>query len=214
MAMLKKKKAKAARIFDTISDIGSLFMATIYILYVVLLLIFDVGVLWLNWSMFGITILYIIFFVVKMSTLNKLAEAKIIKRRTLFAFRYSKWAMKIVNAVFVIIAVATTQHTAGNVFLMIGVFVVGFSFLISVMWDVTWFVLRRKFRDIWQGWENLSPEEKGDRINMLIDRLLQSIDNIAGVDVKQEVVLSRLKKGKEINGHEDDDHESQESQTQ
>ena len=58
------------RIFDTVADVGSIVMASIYFIYVGLLLMFGLGVLWLNYVMLGITLLYLIFFIIKMFTFN------------------------------------------------------------------------------------------------------------------------------------------------
>ena len=140
--MARPEKIKPARIFDTMADVGSLFMAIMYTLYVALLLIFELGTRWLNWCMLGITIIYFIFFMIKISALNTILDKKNVARRARFILRYSKWAMKIINAAFVCIAIATTRHGDNNVIMMVGVFVVGFSFLISVLWDVLWFIMR------------------------------------------------------------------------
>jgi len=188
--MAKIKKIKPARIFDTLADVGSLFMAVVYILYVALLLIFDYGTTWLNWTMLGITIVYILFFVIKLSAINGIFEKRGVQRRAKFIIRYSKWSMKLINAAFVCTAIATTRNSEGNVLMMVGIFIVGFSFLISVLWDVAWFVVRRKMNDLKLNWDNLSQVDKSKRIEMIVDTFIHSLDSITGVDVTQSVQLT------------------------
>jgi hypothetical protein len=194
---VEKPKIKPARLIDTIADVGSLFMAIMYILYVVLLLIFKLGPPWLNWCMLSITIIYIIFFVSKVAALNSLFEKKQFQRQARFILRYSKWAMKIINATFVCIAIATTKDTSHNVIMLVGVFVVGFSFLISVMWDVLWVIVRRRMKDFKGDWDNLSPTDRSKRVEMILDAFFHSLDNITGVDITESVkttAAGRLKK--------------------
>ena len=186
----KKTMRSAGRVFDSIADVGSLFMAILYILYVALLLIFHLGTLWLNYFMLAITILYIAFFIVKLVSLNKILEKNNVGRNVRFILKYSKWSMKIVNASFVIIAIATTSSQSNNIIMMLGIFLVGFSFLISVMWDIGWFVARRKLGELKDGWDNLSLEEKHKRIEMFLGSLMKSLDSITGVDVAKSLSIT------------------------
>ena len=202
------KKIKPARLFDTMADVGSLFMAVIYTLYVVLLLIFDLGTRWLNWCMLGITFIYVIFFIVKIVALNSILAKKNVQRHAKFFLRYSKWSMKIINATFVCIAIATTRNES-NIIMMVGVFVVGFSFLISVLWDVAWFIISRKLSEIRINWNNLSRKDKNKRIEMIIDTLIQSLDSITGVDITESVAITA---GRRIRQDQEDSEEVQKPQ--
>ena len=188
MAMGKKRKKlklKSGRVLDTISDVGGIFMAIIYTLYVSLLLIFNMGTRWLNWVMLVITFLYIAFFITKIVVLNRMLETKVIQKKTKLALKYSKWSMKIINAAFVIAAIATTTgHSDGSVMMMVGVFIVGTTFIISLAWDILWRIVSKKLREFRIGWDNLSQKEKNDRIQSLIESFLSNIDDIAGVDLR------------------------------
>lgn len=188
--MERTAKIKPARIFDTIADVGSLGMATLYVLYVALLLIFKLGTPWLNYCMLAITFIYIVFFVAKIAALNAILEKNKVQKRARFILRYSKWSMKLINAVFVILSIATTsQFYDADVIMMVGVFLVGFSFLISVMWDTVWFIVRRKLRFYKQGWDGLSTVEKNKRIEQIVGVFIESLDNFAGVKITESVTF-------------------------
>jgi len=188
--MGKKKKFKTGQIFDTLADVGSLFMAILYILYVALLLIFEFGTPWLNYCMLGITFFYIIFFALKMTTLNKIIEMKNVQRKTRFILKYSKWSMKLINAIFITLLIATaSRHDSGNIFMMIGVFIAIFSFVISIMWDVGWYIARRRMREFRTNWNTLSRQQKNARISTLLEDFLQSLDYLTGADVSEKLTV-------------------------
>jgi len=183
----KKEKLKTGQIFETISDVGSVFMAILYILYVAILLIFDFGTRWLNFGMLGITFIYIIFFIIKITTINKMLITKRVQKKTKLIIKYSKWSMKIINATFIIMLIATAQqHDTGNIFMMIGVFIMVFSFIISVVLDVIMFILRRKIREFRKGWDNLSRKDKNARLSNLLEELLHSLDYLTGADISDK----------------------------
>ena len=208
------KKNSAGRIFDSIADIGSLCMAILYVTYVALLLIFHLGTMWLNYFMLVITIIYISFFITKLISLNKILEKKIVKQNIRYILRYSKWSMKLLNALFVIIAIATTSHQSNNFILVLGVFLVCFSFLISVMWDVCWFIARRKLNELKNGWNNLSREEKNKRIEMFIGSFMRSLDSITGVDIAESVAVTAVgQKQKKLNPEDKEQEQMQEEQS-
>jgi len=201
-----KQKFKSGQVFDTIADVGSLFMATLYILYVSILLIFGFGTPWLNYSMLAITIIYIAFFITKLTALNRVMITKQMKKKTRFIVKYSKWSMKIVNAVFIIMLIATaSQHDAGNIFMMIGVFIAIFSFIFSVMWDVAWFIARRRLREFRENWNQLSRKEKNDRIGHLLEDFLHSLDYFTGADISETLSAAGPRSKKQ-----DQQHKSQE----
>jgi signal transduction histidine kinase len=185
----KIRLVKAGRVLDTITDVGSLAITVVYFLYVTLLLFFDMGTPWLNYAMLVITILYFAFFITKIFSLNRLFEKKRYIRTARFALKYSKWAMKLINAVFVMLSIATTQSAngGGDVMMMVGVFIVVLSFAISILWDVVFFIFRRKFRVIWQGWESLSRREKNERIETIIGSFVNNFDALAGVNLAESV---------------------------
>jgi len=169
-------------------------MASLYLLYVALLLIFEIGTLWLNIAMLAITVLYIIFLVLKLTTLNRMIEKKGTHRRARKILKYSKWSMKIINAVFVVLLIATTRdHDMNNVFLMIGVLLVLLTFIFSVMWDVLWYIARKRATQLRQGWDNLSREEKNTRISTLLEEFMHSLDYITGADITDQLSGQRPK---------------------
>ena len=193
-----KKIKKKGRVFDTIADVGSLLLALVYILYVALLLIFDMGQAWLNHCMMGITILYVAFFVAKMMALNRIFACPNTKRVTRLTLKYSKWAMKLINATFVVLSVLTAHSEDNQMIMMVGVFVVLITFTISIIWDIAWFIIRRKFRDMWVGWDKLTREEKNKRIDDMINSFVNNIDALAGVNLAESLSNRRIDNAKEL----------------
>jgi len=188
----EKKKKRMGSIITTVADIGSLFMCVIYILFVVLLVAFDIGPPWLNYTLLGITVAYIIFFLIKIFSLNRVMKrqnARYVKK----AFRYSKWAMRLINAVFVIATIAVSQFSDEHLIPMIGVMFVMFSFLVSVLWDVGLYVLRRKLRELKQGWNNMSPKERSKRIQHAILGFVEGVDHFSGINITETLSLSAVK---------------------
>jgi hypothetical protein len=192
--MLRDKKIRAGRIFDTLADMGSLFMTVIYFVYVALLLFFKMGVLWLNICMLVITILYAAFFITKIAALNRIFAKNNAERSARFALRYSKWAMKMINAAFVILSVASAQqYGGGDVLMLIGVLIVLISFTVSVLWDVAFFYFKRRFRDLWKDWGKLTRDEKHERIENFMGQIINEIDTLAGVDLVESIKVPRKK---------------------
>jgi len=195
------KKIKAGRVFDTLADIGSLFMTVVYFVYVSLLLFFHMGVPWLNYAMLVITILYATFFITKIVALNRIFARNKAERTTRFALKYSKWAMKMINATFVVLSVATARQVGGgDVLMMIGVLIVLISFTVSVLWDVAIFFFKRHFRDLWKDWGKLTREQKSDRIETLMQQIIDEVDALAGVNIVENIKITR--KGKPENGEQ------------
>lgn len=193
-SMARKQKATARRIFNTIADIGSIFMSLLYILYVSLLLAFDIGTKWLNFCMLGITIVYICFFLIKIFSLNRVSTKKKVQRITRMSIKYSKWAMRLINAIFVGLTLATVELSDNHIIAFIGVMVVSFSFLVSVLWDVAWFMISHRLLELKKGWNELPMEEKTKRVELLIASIIRNIDNISGVDITQSVTEQIVKK--------------------
>lgn len=201
--VVAKKQIKPGRVIDTLADIGSLVMSVIYALYVTLLLIFDLGTIWLNYGMLCITILYFIFFVLKIVIMNKIFEANKAEKLVRVILKYTKWSMKLINAVFVILVIITAQQDeGGGVLMLVGVFIVLMSFVISVLWDIGLVVVRKRFAELWQGWDRLSKAEKDNRVKSFVAACVSSIDTIAGVNIAQSLAIGPAKEGK---AEEDDD---------
>jgi len=186
-----KAKKKFFMFFATIADVGSLVVALIYVSFVVLSMIVKFGEPWLNWTMFGITVAYIVFFLFKISYLNKtMQSAGRMKRIVKLSNKYTKLAMRIINAVFVTLSLIATQHGQDNTFAMLGVMVVGLTFVITIMWDIGNFIVRRKIQDFTASWRSLSTEEKAERIELLLSGFIRSINNAAILDDYFDVGLN------------------------
>ena len=185
--MAWRKRNKASEFFTTVSDIGSLFMAAIYFLYVALLLIFKIGTTWLNYTMLFITIIYLLFFILKIALLNRIVKEKRAFRITKITLKYTKWGMKLINALFVAISIANVQvsGSGGNVIAFIGILVVGFSFVISILWDTGWWLARRKLYEIRTGWDLLTERQKKSRIELVIGSIIRSLDSVTGLELSQ-----------------------------
>ena len=185
-----KQRTKAEQIFGTITDVAGILMTLFYIFYVTLLLVFNVGTEWLNYSMLGITVAYVLFFIIKLAALNRIFARKKWQRIARLTVKYSKWGMKIINATFVALTIATHGLSDNTVIPMIGIMVVGFTFLISIMWDVVWYIISRRLRDVRSGWDGLSETQKKKRIENLIASFVNSMDNFVGLDITESVSRS------------------------
>ena len=181
----KKNQSKTSRIFTTIGDIGSLFVALLYIVYVAALLLLNIGTLWLNYCMLGLTVIYVVFFILKIFLLNEIITRKKSFRIMRFTLRYSKWGMKLINATFVAFSIANIGLSQHSVVSLVGIVIVGFSFMISILWDISWWVISRKLRDLKTEWDQLSLKEKNQKIEFIIGSFVQSIDNVTGLELSQ-----------------------------
>jgi len=187
-----RKQNKAEQIFGTIADVAGILMALFYIFYVTLLLVFQVGPSWLNYSMLGITVAYVLFFIIKIAALNRIfaRKKKKLQRTVRLTVKYSKWGMKIINAAFVALTLTTSQLSDNSIIPMIGIMVVGFTFLISILWDVVWYIINRRLRDVRVGWDDLTQAQKKKRVDNFITSLVTSIDNFIGLDITESVSRS------------------------
>jgi len=73
---------------------------------------------------------------------------------------------------------------------MIGVMVVAFTFIFTVLWDIGSFFVRKKVHDFAESWAQLSHEEKAERIELLMAGLIKSVNNAAIIDDYFDVALN------------------------
>lgn len=176
-------KQKAFMFFTTVADVGALFVALIYVAYVALLMVVLDKFTWLNWAMLGITVAYIGFFIFKIFYLNKtMQQTGRIKRTVKLANKYTKLGMRFINATFVILSLIGTQLNDSHTLALVGVLIVGVTFIITILWDIGNFVLRRKLQDFTVAWNELSQEEKSERVELLLSGFIRSINNAAILD--------------------------------
>ena len=178
-------------LFTTIADVGALVVALVYISYVGLMVYLNLGTRWLNLAMFGVTVAYIAFFLFKLFYLNKkMTRTGKIKRVVKMANKYTKLGMRLINAAFVILSLISVQFGVNQGVALIGVLIVGVTFVVTVLWDIGNFVLRRKIIDYTVAWNSLSREEKAERIELLMAGFMRSLDNISGIDEYVDVGVS------------------------
>jgi hypothetical protein len=189
MGIFNKKAKKAKRIFMTVTDIAAIIMSLIYIIYVVLMLLLFPPT-WLNWFMLCITLLYIIFFVVKLLYINTLKQASKIKKYTKRIVKYTKYGMRFINVIFVISSIVTVNDpnvTAigwGNFIPITGVITFVMTFTFTLIWDIGMFMMKRKIRSVLTEWNNLDSKSKKDKIDFIIEKFLETLDgmNISGFE--------------------------------
>jgi len=175
---IKKKIKKVKRIFVTITDVASIFMAFLYIVYVAMMIAFPLGTMWLNFGMLGITIVHMIFLIVKILYLNKVCASRMIKKVTKQTIRIVKYGMKGVNAVFIVLGTLSVTLAPSHIFSMMGVMIFVFTFILSVTWDIVLFFVKRKIKNVLNEWNSLCKDGKKEKVDFLIERLLQSIDEM------------------------------------
>ena len=186
MPKLKTTRLKVKRMFMTVADIGSLFLSLVYIVFVGMMLITRFGNLILNFIMLGITLLYIGFFIFKIAYLNRhfATTSNRIKRRVKISIKYTKLAMRLTNAVFVVISLVNVRVSAGeltgagHVLQIIGIVIVVTSFAIAMLVDVILWYARRKFKELRHSWRDMSEEEKRERLSFVFQTLIKSLDNV------------------------------------
>ena len=184
---LERFKRNHARRIATIADAGGLIMTLIYLSYVSMMLIFDVGYKVLNFCMLGITAAYILFLAFKMLYLNRFGQSGKIKRTTKRIYRYGKYTMRIINAVFVILAIVNVQISDSHIVPVIGIIVLVMTFIITVAFDLIMYFIKKKVREIRLEWQNLGSEGKKEKIDFFIDSFIKGLDNISGFDEYVEV---------------------------
>jgi len=184
-------KQKAFMFFTTIADVGALLVALIYISYVGLMMYFELGTTWINWAMLGITIAYICFFVFKLAYLNRtMTNTGRIKRTVKYANKYTKFGMKLINATFVLLSFVGVHAGEDNTMALVGVMIVAITFIVSILWDIGNYIVRRKVGEMMVAWNELSHEEKSERVELLISGFLRSINNAAIMDDYFDVGLN------------------------
>jgi len=185
-----KAKKKFAFVFTTIGDVGGLFVSLIYVAFVAMSIWMEFGNPVINWIMLGITIIYIGFFFFKIFYLNKYTEdAGRVKRIVKISKKYSKLAIRIINATFVTLTLINARGEE-DILALIGVMTVAFTFIFTITWDVVNFFVRKKIHDFAESWKQLSHDEKAERIEHLVSNLIKSVNNAAIIDDYFDVVLN------------------------
>ena len=177
---IRKIKKRATRIFTTITDVAALAMAFIYIVFVGLLIAFDLGPLWLNLALLGITVLYVLFFVFKILYINRVAPNSKISKKVKRANRYIKYGMRLVNAIFVMLSIASIQTHIGpaHIIQIVGVITLVMTFVMALVWDLAVFFVRRKIFEVIATWQSLPEDKRRNKIDMMIERFLEGLDGI------------------------------------
>jgi len=137
----RTKRQQAFLVFTTLADIGSLFMAFFYIAYVCLMIILEVGPLWLNGIMIGITVLYSWFVFFKIIYLNRVMQrAGRVKLIVRLSSKYTRYVLRVINAAFVVLTLVGTQFwenvNFGHVIAIVGIVVMCISLFLSIIWDI------------------------------------------------------------------------------
>ncbi|MCL2177787.1 MAG: hypothetical protein FWB72_07615, partial [Firmicutes bacterium] len=144
---LRIETKRARRLFATVADVSSVLMALVYISYVTMLLIFEVGQVWLNWAMLGVAFAYIIFFGIKIFVLNRNNPSLRMRRITNRIYKYTKYGMRIINAAFIIFSIIVVGEDQ-SLIALVGVVILIVTFIIAVFWDILTMVVRRRLKDL------------------------------------------------------------------
>ena len=174
--MQQKRKIK---IFSTLSDVGTLLMSFLYLLYISLLLIMSIGIFWLNIAILALTFVYFMFFILKIFLLNgRLKKAGL----GALLLRYAKFLVRLINATIVIISLVNLGLKDGNAIIKIASIIILLVMLaISIAWDVSMIFIKRKIKDLRAEWENLPPEEKQSKLEYLVHKIALSIDGTGDI---------------------------------
>jgi len=151
------------------------------------MLIMRIGYRALNFAMLGVTIAYILFFVFKIFYINRIDHKKKIRKITKIVYKYTKFAMRFVNAAFVVVSLFNARQSENNLVAIVGIVVLLITFVFSVLWDVCIRIVKRKLRELLAGWNALDGKEKKDKIDFYLEGLINSLDNISGLEEYVEV---------------------------
>jgi hypothetical protein len=101
--------------------------------------------------------------------------------------------MRLINAAFVIISIINMRAIDENNFVaLIGMVILGITFVISLLWDLITFFIRRKVKEIKDSWNSLSDEEKKEKIDFIISSFVRSLDSITGLDFEAGMNARKL----------------------
>ena len=122
-------------------------------MYVVLMMILEVGPLWLNLIMVGITVLYSWFVLFKIIYLNRVVQrAGRVKKIVKLSSKYTKFVLRVINAAFVVLTLVGTQFweqvNFGHIIAIIGIVVMCISLFISVILDIWSFTIKYGVKQI------------------------------------------------------------------
>ena len=197
MPIFDKLKKRRANIFVTAADIGGLFMAFLYIIYVALLLLFKVGYPWLNYTMLGITAAYFLFLMIKLLYINRAVPKGKIHRATRLIYRYTKLAMRFINAAVIILSIVNIQLTESHVVAVIGIIVLAITFTITLVWDLCVYFLSKKLKEIRDEWQALEKDQKKEKFDFFVDSILKGLDSVSGLD---DYVEAGIAAGQRVGG--------------
>ncbi|MCL2483945.1 MAG: hypothetical protein FWD89_04735 [Firmicutes bacterium] len=176
-------KKKAFIIFASIQDVGAMLMSIVYLVYVTLLLVIPIGTMWLNYTILGLSIVYTLFFLVKIFYINRLDNAKIIRLSIKNVYKYVKYFMKFINMTVIIITIVQVQQVENSHFVQIaGMIVLVLMFTINLVWDIGVFFLKRKGRRLLAIWKSLTAEEKQQKIDSIVNKALDVADSSSAVE--------------------------------
>jgi len=169
---LKKKKVVY---LATLGDVGVLLMSFLYVSYIAMLLVMNIGVFWLNIAILVLTVIYCSFFIIKIIYLNSSSER--LGKGVKLCFKYSKYVMRLINATIVIVSLVNLHANGGSdIIKIISIIILVVMLAISVAWDISMIFVKRKIKQIRNEWENLPPEEKHNKLEYLLRKVANSID--------------------------------------
>ena len=170
-----KKEKRKFRIFATVNDVGVLIMCLIYVVYIAVLYVLNVGVFWLNIAMASLTGAYFFFVIAKLVYLN--ARPNRVGRIVGLIYKYSRYLMRLINTTILVISIVSLGLTDDiDLIMVVGIAALVVMLTISLAWDLGMIVIRRKIREFRNNWENLPPEEKHDKLELLIKTLAGAFD--------------------------------------
>lgn len=184
-------KKRVRRTFATVTDLGGIFVSLVYVMYVAMLLFMKIGYPVINYIMIAISVLYIIFYLVKIFYINKINfKVKKLKRTAKFVYKYSKYGVKLIHSLIVILSLINIRANvsdSGKMAAIIGLIVIVVLLVLSIVFDIVVYFVKKKLRILAAQWHNLDAESRKDKIDFLVESLIQSLDNMSALDDYVEV---------------------------
>ncbi|MDR3318005.1 MAG: hypothetical protein LBS99_01035 [Clostridiales bacterium] len=142
---------KKISFFTKVSDFFTLVSAGFYIIYIVIMLAGDRGYRLFNLIALCITVPYFLLFLLRAILFRSRESRKRVGKAgkiTARVYKYAKRTMSLINAGFIILTVANMQAGDSGRTAIVGALFTIFFFILSVVWDISRFLIARKLRAV------------------------------------------------------------------
>ena len=107
------------RVVVTVQDVFSLLGIMFFAVYILILQAYGIGVTWLNYSLLAVTLLFALFFIIKIFVLNRRAASVQSSQKLKLAYRLAKYFLKLLLLVILrVTGLEVPEIILWNVFIL------------------------------------------------------------------------------------------------